>query len=152
MSLMKIKTPELMWEYFSEYYTKIKGNPFLVKDWVGKDGREVNREKERPLTMLGFENYLANEGIMADCSDYFESDGPGYVPFKEVCKRIKKTILQDHMEGAMASMYHSGVTSRLNGWTEKSENINNNINRNITINVVDSVTPISHSEKDVNLE
>ena len=124
---LKIATPEIMWQHFEAYYIHIKGNPFLIKDWVGKDGKEVNREKEKPLTMVGFENYLANQGIMADCSDYFESDSEVYKPFKDVCRRIKRTILQDHIEGAMSSMYHSGITARLNGWSEKIENTNKNV-------------------------
>jgi len=48
----------LMWQYFSEYALDIKDNPILVKDWVGKDADTVEREKERPLTMVGFLCYL----------------------------------------------------------------------------------------------
>lgn len=123
----KIETPELMWQYFEAYVIKVKGNPFLIKDWVGAAAKEVNREKEKPLTMVGFENYLNNEGIMADCSDYFESDAEGYKEYKPVCKRIKRVILQDHTEGSMCSIYHHGVTARLNGWTDKIENTNKNV-------------------------
>ena len=63
-----IETPEKLWELFESYKEHIKSNPFKVKDWVGKDGDEISREKEKPLTMEGFECYVFNNGLNGELS------------------------------------------------------------------------------------
>ena len=127
MAHKKIESPEILWMYFEEYRTHIKSHPYKIKDWVGRDGHEEFREKEKPLTMVGFENHLSDKNIIGELSDYFENADGRYADFKKVCKRIRNTILQDHQEGAMTSMYHHGITARLNGWVDKIENTNKNV-------------------------
>jgi hypothetical protein len=51
-----IETPEILWQHFLDYKAHVKKSPILIKDWVGKDADEVHKEKERPLTIEGFEN------------------------------------------------------------------------------------------------
>jgi hypothetical protein len=71
----KITSPEHLWELFQAYKKKTKENPFIVKDFVGKDAEMVYREKERPLTIEGFENYCAglNERICSEGTFYMIS-------------------------------------------------------------------------------
>ena len=116
-----IETPELMWQYFSEYALDIKDNPILVKDWVGKDADTVEREKERPLTMVGFLCYLDDQNIITDATDYFENKDNRYSAYIRVCSRIARSIKKDQIEGGMAGIYNQSITQRLNGLTEKSE-------------------------------
>jgi len=116
-----IETPEKMWEYFLLYRDGIKEKPILVQDFVGKDGEEVNRKKERPLTMEGFENYLFRENIITDVSDYFENKDNRYESYIHICRAIKRTIKQDQIEGGMAGIYNPSITQRLNGLKEQSE-------------------------------
>jgi hypothetical protein len=52
-----IETPEKMWELFEAYRKEIKDNPRFVYDYVGRDGTEVQKRLERPLTIEGFKNY-----------------------------------------------------------------------------------------------
>ena len=59
-----IETPEKLKEYFLAYEKEVKSSPFLVKDWVGKDAEQVYREKEKPLTMAGFECWLSDNSIL----------------------------------------------------------------------------------------
>lgn len=111
-----------MWDFFEKYRIHTKENPIIVTDWVGKDALEVNRKKERPLTLDGFENYLANKGVIKDIGDYFTNNGGDYTEFIQICKRIKKVIRQDQIEGGMAMIYNPSITQRLNGLVEKTEN------------------------------
>lgn len=122
MANKKIESPEVMWSYFEEYKTWAKSHPYKVIDWVGKDGNEVERPKERPLTMDGFENHLAYKEIITDISDYYENKDARYDDYVQVCKRIKRSIRQDQIEGGMANMYNSSITARLNGLVDKQEN------------------------------
>lgn len=117
----KIPTPELMMEYFNSYKNEIKDNPILVHDFVGKDADEVQRKRERPLTMEGFENWLFTNGIISDISDYFENKDERYSDFIPICRAIKRIIRQDQIEGGMAGVYNPSITQRLNALVEKSE-------------------------------
>ena len=117
-----IETPERMWELFIAYKKEIKGSPILIKDWVGKDGDQVNREKEKPLTMEGFQNFLDDQGIITDVTDYFENKDGRYNDYVRICSRIKRNIKQDQIEGGMAGIYNPSITQRLNNLVEKTEN------------------------------
>jgi cellulase/cellobiase CelA1 len=117
----KIESPEKLWEYFLSYKKEVKGVPFLVKDWVGKDANEVYREKEKPLTIEGFENYLEDKEIISDLSNYFANSNNAYANFSTICSRIKRNVRQDQIEGGMTGIYNPSITQRLNSLVEKSE-------------------------------
>ena len=75
MSCIKsIETPEKMWELFQEYRDWCKDNPYRVHDFVGKDGNSVERLKERPLTQNGFDNWLAQNGLISYNIDHYRSN------------------------------------------------------------------------------
>lgn len=123
-----IESPEKMLELFEAYKKEVKENPFEVKDWVGKDGDEVFREKEKPLTMEGFECHVFNQGLNGELSHYFSNKDERYTDYVAICSRIRKEIRRDQIEGGMASIYNPSITQRLNGLTEKTENKNENTN------------------------
>lgn len=116
-----IETPERMWELFVEYRDHAKRTPKLVQDFVGKDGNEVHREKERPLTLEGFENHCFEKNEINDLSNYFANSRDAYSEFSTICSRIRAVIRQDQIEGGMAGIYNPSITQRLNGLTEKTE-------------------------------
>jgi hypothetical protein len=117
-----IETPVKLWELFELYKTDLKENPIKVHDFVGKDGDSVDRKKERPLTMEGFQNYLDDNDIITDVTDYFENKGDRYSDYIRICSRIKRKIKQDQIEGGMAGIYNPSITQRLNNLVDKTEN------------------------------
>lgn len=116
-----IETPDKLWEYFELYKKDTKSRPFLVKDWVGKDAVDVYREKERPLTIEGFECWLADQNIIDNLSNYFANSDNRYSDYSTICSRVKKAVRQDQIEGGMAGMYNPSITQRLNGLVEKTQ-------------------------------
>lgn len=116
-----IESPEKLLEYFQEYKKSTKGNPFTVTDWVGKDADKVERPKEKPLTIEGFECYLYDQDIIGDLGDYFSNKDGRYSEFTTICSRIKKEVRSDQIAGGMAGIYNPSITQRLNGLVEKSE-------------------------------
>jgi hypothetical protein len=118
-----IETPEKMWEYFEQYRIATKSKPILVQDFVGKDGDEVNRKKERPLTIDGFECWCYDNDIISDLSNYFANSDNKYSDYSTICSRIKKAVRTDQIEGGMSGIYNPSITQRLNGLTDKSEMI-----------------------------
>lgn len=119
-----IETPERMLELFEAYATETKANPILVQDFVGKDGDEVNRKKERPLTIEGFELYCFKEGVISDLSHYFANLDGRYSDYVAVCSHIRKRVRNDQIMGGMAGIYNPSITQRLNGLVEKTDNQN----------------------------
>ena len=116
-----IQTPEIMWELFEGYRTKVKSNPFIVTDWVGGMAKEVNRAKEKPLTLEGFSTYCFEIGILHRVHDYFGNKNDAYAEFSDICHAIKEIIRQDQIEGGMAGIYNPSITQRLNNLVDKQE-------------------------------
>lgn len=113
-----IASPDILWKHFLDYQKKVKDNPIIVKDWVGKDANTVHREKERPLTFIGFQNYLDDIDLIGDVTDYFENKDERYSDFIRICSRIKRTIKDDQIAGGMVGIYNPSITQRLNGLTD----------------------------------
>lgn len=127
-----IETPEKMWELFWEYKNLVKNNPIKVHDFVGKDADEVERKKERPLTLEGFENYCEDNEIITDLGKYFANINGDYENYRTICLRIRRTIKQDQIEGGMAGIYNPSITQRLNSL---KENVEETGSKEVTIKV-----------------
>jgi hypothetical protein len=114
------KSPKEMLDAFLKYRTYEKANPILVHDYVGKDGVEVFRKKEVPLTMEGFKSWMFEQsGYNAgDLENYWNGT---YAEFSEVSARIKEIIRTDQIRGGMAGIYNPSLTARINGLVDKVE-------------------------------
>lgn len=132
-----IESPEKMWELFVAYKQSAKSKPILVQDFVGKDGMEVRRERERPLTMEGFECFVMDntEINYPDLCHYFSGTDESYKDFFAICSRIKREIRQDQISGGMAGIYNPSITQRLNNLVEKTDTKNDT-----TFRLVDDTT------------
>lgn len=116
------ETEDNMMEMFVKYRKHTKSNHILVQDYVGKDGVMIYREKERCLTMEGFENFCQDQmGMGLNLSDYFANRDDRYSKFTSVCSRIRREIRDDQIQGGMAGIYNASITQRLNGLTDKQE-------------------------------
>lgn len=116
-----ISSPDDFWARFVEYKEATKNNPIKVHDFVGKDGDSVERKKERPLTIEGFENYVCDYYCIETLQQYLENREGRYREFVSIVSRIRKRIRQDQVEGGMAGIYHPNLTARINGISDKTE-------------------------------
>lgn len=119
-----IESPEEFWDLFIGYEKETKSNPILVHDFVGKDVESVRRERERPLTMEGFEDYCCEHSKInyPDLTEYFEGKNESYKDYFPVSSRIRRRIRKDQIEGGMAMIYSQSITARLNSLVDKQEN------------------------------
>ena len=138
-----IESPEKMWELFVAYKESAKGKPILVQDFVGKDGMEVRRERERPLTIEGFENYCFENEIINDLGDYFSNKDGKYSEFSTICRAIRRMIREDQISGGMAGIYNPSITQRLNNLVEKTDN-----KTDTTFRLVDDTTGNANQSSD----
>jgi len=136
-----IETPEKLWEYFTEYKNWVKSNPIRKMVFVGKDGVKDYEDRERPLTIDGFECWLADKEIIGDLSHYFANTDSKYSDYLTICSRIKKNVRNDQIEGGMANIYNPSITQRLNGLVEKTDNKNENTNIEIKANFGGTTLP-----------
>ena len=120
-----IETPEKMWELFEAYRKEVKSNPRFVYDYVGRNGDQVMKPLERPLTMEGFENYCYDR--IGCVEQYFKNQDNAYTDYLPICSRIRKEIRNDQIEGGMVGQYNPSITQRLNGLKEQTDNTNVNI-------------------------
>jgi hypothetical protein len=118
-----IETPEKMWDLFKQYKTHIEENPFKVKDWVGKDADQVNREHMKVLTMEGFECFVMDNSNIQypDLTEYFEGKNESYKDYFPVCSRIRREIRRDQIEKGLSGLANPSITQRLNGLKEQTE-------------------------------
>lgn len=112
-------TPEELEAYFERYKEWVANNPILVQDYVGKDGTEVDRKKNRPLTFDGFEIWLRKNSKIKCCQHILDNVKSAYNDFIYVARYIKASVKEDQIEGGMAGIYNPNITARLNGLTEK---------------------------------
>lgn len=142
------ESPEALWESACEYFQWCEDNPWTKKDWVGKDGDEVQRETPRPLTLSGLSLFL-------DCSEqtlrnYGKEDT--YKDFFEVITRIEQTIRTQKFEGAAVGVFNASIIARDLGLTDKVESKNENTNTHtgeVTVRTITSGIPIAGKETDV---
>ena len=120
-----IQTPDKLWELFLAYKKEVKSNPVIIKDWVGKDAEEVYREREKPLTMVGFECFVLDHTKITypDLTHYFENKDNRYSDFVPISSRIKSEIKNDQVTGGMTMIYSQNLTARLNNLVEKTEDV-----------------------------
>ncbi|MCT4330948.1 hypothetical protein HZP13_14610 [Elizabethkingia anophelis] len=138
-----IETPEKMWEYFAQYRDEVKGNPINIieqrkssvnfKVYSGADVESIKEEIEeatnpvvklpaqRPLTFEGFQNWLDDNDIISDVTDYFENKENRYSEYIRICSRVKRVIRQDQIEGGMVGIYNPSITARLNSLSDSTD-------------------------------
>jgi len=121
-----IPTPEAFWGLFLDYKIDAELNPVLVHDFVGKDGNSCHREKQRCLTMAGFENYLEDVYGIGAVQQYLENRDKRYDEFVSIVARVRREIREDQITGGMVGIYNSSITARLQGLAEKTESVVDN--------------------------
>jgi hypothetical protein len=114
------KSPEELWDAFIKYKEDTKANPLLIHDFVGKDGNEIYRKKEVPLTIEGFKCFLfeSSEYKFFDIDSYLDGT---HKEFVGISMRIKDSIRRDQIKGGMAGIYNPSLTARINGLVDKVE-------------------------------
>jgi hypothetical protein len=117
-----IETPQKLWDLFLKYKEEVKSKPVIVKDWVGSNAVDVYREKERPLTMVGFECFVCDhtEINYPDLTNYIEAKD-SYSQFLPISSRIRAEIKSDQITGGMTMIYSQNLTARLNELVDKKE-------------------------------
>lgn len=117
----KIESSEQLWKLFRQYKKWAKDTPRLKQDFVGKDGDEVHRKLERPLTFVEFEAYLFERMIISDLGDYERNKENRYAEFTTIIRAIKNVIEADQFGGAAVGIFQHNIIARKLGLADKQE-------------------------------
>lgn len=116
-----IETPEKLYDLFNEYKRVTNRSDKWIKfQYVGKDGDRVTDPLKPPLTIEGFENFVADKGLNQDLGDYFSNNEGRYSEYTTICSRIRREIREDQITGGMLGFYNPSITQRLNGLADKT--------------------------------
>lgn len=119
-----IDSPQQLWLLFRKYKEWAKATPRTKQDYVGKDGDEVARRLERPLTFVGFEVYLFERMIISDLGQYERNKENRYAEFVTIVRAIKNVIETDQFEGASVGIFQHNIIARKLGLADKQESRN----------------------------
>ena len=126
-----IKTPEELSKLWDEYIDWTNNNPMRVQDFVGKDGKEVYKLMQRPLTQFRFETW-ARRKYHVSLGHYFDNKNGAYDDYCAVCSHIVAERTADQIEGGMVGIYNPSITQRLNGLVDR---IQEDGSKDVTIKV-----------------
>ena len=84
------ESPERLWELFTQYVDHERKSPLFKREYVGKDGIEVDTPLQVPITFEGFECYLWDLGIINDLGDYASNKDGRYTNYATIITRIRQ--------------------------------------------------------------
>lgn len=116
-----IESPEEMESLFQKYKKWSEENPYKQHDFVGKDGDSVHRDKPRAISWIGFEGFLADNGILCHLGHYEQNRDGAFEAFVPIIRAIKARCKADVISGALAGVYHGNLAARIEGISDKKE-------------------------------
>lgn len=116
-----IETPDKMWELFEQYVLDTKKTPKFENILIQKTGDIVQVPRERPISFIGFENWLYKNAIISQLRSYEQNDNDSYKEYLPIITRIKAFIYEDKADGATVGIFNSSIVARELGLTDKQE-------------------------------
>lgn len=112
-----------LWEAACEYFQWCTENPIIEKDWVGKEGNEIEREHPRAFTMQGLCLYL---GVNTVYFNQFESRMESLSDeqkegFAQVIKAIRETCYNQKFTYAAVNLMNANLISRDLGMVDRKD-------------------------------
>ena len=147
-----IESPERLWELFTQYVEHERKSPLFKREYVGKDGVEVDTPLQVPITFEGFECYLWDLGIINDLGDYSKNDDNRYKDYAPIITRIRQNCFVQNFKGASVGLFNPNIIAKKLGLIDKTENKNENTNTHsgeLVVTVKSSGIPLASKESDV---
>ena len=147
-----IESPERLWELFTQYVEHERKSPLFKREYVGKDGVEVDTPLQVPITFEGFECYLWDLGIINDLGDYSSNKNDKYSEFSTIIIRIRQNCFVQNFKGASVGLFNPNIIAKKLGLIDKTENKNENNNAHsgeLVVTVKSSGIPLASKESDV---
>ncbi|MDQ8202789.1 DNA-packaging protein [Pelagicoccus sp. SDUM812003] len=139
-------TPEKLWNAACEFFEWCDDNPWLKKDFKGKDCKEVDLPTQRPYTLSGLCFYL-------HCSEsYFrqfksEQTGKDHSEgFLTVIEDIEAVIYTQKFEGAVVGAFNANIIARELGLAD-NQNIKHDVSEELATRLANARKRLSKPEE-----
>ena len=120
----KIPTPGIMWDLACKYFQMVDEMPYEKQDFI-KGGEQagtiIRLESIQPYTWAGFEDYLAENDILAKLDDYISNKEGRYAEFTAIIARIRGVMYDQKFRGAAVGAFKENIIARDLGLTDKTE-------------------------------
>lgn len=116
-----IETPKLLMDYFYQYCDFVHKTPLFENVFHQRSGEVMQVPRQRPLTWIGFENWLYNQKIICDLSKYEQNDREAYTNYLPTIARIKDMIYQNKFDGAAVNLFNPSFIGKDIGLIEKTD-------------------------------
>lgn len=105
----KFDSPEQLQTYIDKYFTWCDNNPIREQNWVGKEGSEVYKDKQRPYTIEGLCLHLDID--RATLLNYQKKEG--YEEFFNIITRAKRKITENNILYGLTGEYNARLVQFL---------------------------------------
>jgi hypothetical protein len=116
-----IKSPEALYELFTEYKSYCKANPKKENFFNHKTQKQDSIDREVPLTWQGFEVFLFKKKVISRLEHYKANTDGAYSEYLDIIKAINDEIYEDKFGGATAGIYQHNIIARDLGLTDKQD-------------------------------
>jgi len=106
---LTVDTPEAFKREAEAYFDWCDNNPYLDKDFVGKDAIQVLRERRRPYLFSELAVWLGL-GSLDALNNYKHNKD-----FYDIYTQVEGKIVSNQVSGAAAGHFNSNFVARLNG-------------------------------------
>lgn len=105
----KFSSPEEFQQFVDEYFQWCDQNPITEQNWVGKNGDQVFKTKQRPYTIEGLCLHLDID--RQTLLNY--QNRKGYEDFFDIITRAKRKITQNNITYALTGEYNARLVQFL---------------------------------------
>jgi hypothetical protein len=117
-----IESPEILWNLFAEFVEHESKNPMYKREYVGKDGKEVDTALQVPITFEAFECWLADNNIINDLGDYSCNKDGRYKDYTTIITRIRNNCFAQNFKGAAVGLFNANLIAKKLGLVDKVQN------------------------------
>ena len=117
----RFETPDELWQCFSEYVALVEQHDINLPTYVVKGSKREEGKGGKIARPLTFQGFMAFAGISREWADFEKYTKQRDEGFCEVITRIRTTIENDQVSGALAKIYDSNLTARLNGLKDRTD-------------------------------
>ena len=124
----RFETPDELWHCFLDYVEMVDAYKIDLPMYMTKRNKKGKSDEAsdegkagqvaRPLTLQGFMCFAGMGQEWRQFADYTSKRSP---EFSTVITRIRTTIENDQVSGALAKIYDSNLTARLNGLKDRTD-------------------------------
>ncbi len=108
----KFETPEELHDWYVKYIADIRANPIHVKEFAGREAKEVYKSHYRVPSWKGFEAFLFREGVCYSLDRYRRNVDGAYEDFIGIIHAIGADLFDTKYTGAALNLWNHVIVAK----------------------------------------